>query len=344
MLLLPAQHIVRKLPENYQAGELDFCKPEFAYDTNAVHQHLYTHVYINAKGHLYRSNYKIIEEALINPVDFKKPGFIKFLKKVVFKKKRALPANEQYLFCFDEWTNNHYHWICDFLPRLAVLKNEIRKYTLLLPDTIYLRTVGVTLLSTFNLLPKRIEWVLQNELVSIPSLQLITHPLLSGRVHDSLIQKVRSGLELDSTQAIVPGRRVYISRAKADHRKVINEDEVIAVLKGFNFEILNFEDLNIEQQMELSGQTTILVSIHGAGLTNAMFMQPNTAVLEFRRDGIYHNQCFWHLSSALGLKYYYLFGQPDEDKVIEGPHGCNLTISIGELRKVVERMIADNNG
>jgi len=122
---------------------------------------------------------------------------------------------------------------------------------------------------------------------------------------------------------------------------VLNEDEVVAVLKQYNFDVVAFEGLSIDEQMQLANSASIMVAIHGAGLANAIFMQSNTAVLEFRRDKVYHNQCYWHLSSSVGQKFYYLFGQPDSDNVIEGLDACNLTIPIKQLQLTIAQMIKD---
>jgi hypothetical protein len=340
MLLYPAQFINRKFPENYNEGELDFCKSEVSYNTHDVELLTFKKCYVNYSGNLYNSAYKLVEASLVAPSVFKNRGWFRYFKKVIFKPKRKLKYSEKYLLAFDEWSNNHYHWINDFLPRLTLLAAELHNYTLLLPDAPYIRNVGIKLLDHLNLKPRNIEWIGRGKFVKVPDLAFITSVALSGKVNDALIKEMQHRLsKILVSDNLHANRRVYISRSKASNRKVLNEEQVIELLKEYDFEVINFEDFSIEQQIQLANSTSIMISIHGAGLTNAFFMKSETAVLEFRRDKVYHNQCYWHLSAALGQKFYYLFGQPDSDNVIEGAPGCNLTIPLEKLRLTVEQMI-----
>jgi hypothetical protein len=344
VLLYPSQFINRKFPENYNEGELDFCKSEFSYNTRDVELLNFKGCYVNYSGNLHNSAYKLVEKSLVAPSVFKNRAWFRYLKKVILKPKRKLGSNEKYLLAFDEWSDNHYHWINDFLPRLILLAAELQNYTLLLPDAPYIRNVGVKLLDYLNLKPRRIEWIGVGKFVKVPDLTFITSVVLTGRVNDALIKQMRTRLsKILASDNLEANRRIYISRSKAVNRKVLNEDKVIELLKEYDFEVVNFEDFNIEQQIQLANSTSIMISIHGAGLTNAFFMKSGTSVLEFRRDKIYHNQCYWHLSAALGQKFYYLFGQPDSNNVIEGAPGCNLTIPLEKLSLTVEKILENQH-
>lgn len=342
MLIYRSQFINRKFPENYLDGELDFCKAEHSYSTDNVKLLTFENCCVNSSGNLYDSHLKLVEKSIVAPSIFRNRGWFRYLKKVILKPKRQLKANENYLLAFDEWSNNHYHWINDFLPRLILIADELQNYVLLLPNAPYIKNVGIKLLDSFKLKPKSIEWIDAGKFIRAPVLTLITSVVVSGRVHDKLIKRVQNRLSKSfiNSQAYAT-RRIYISRSKAINRKVLNEDQVISLLKEYDFEVINFEDLNIEDQIKLAHSTSILIGLHGAGLTNSIFMQEGAAVLEFRRDKVYHNQCYWHLSKALGQKFYYLFGQPDSENVIEGAPGCNLTILVDKLKSTVEMILRD---
>ena len=113
-----------------------------------------------------------------------------------------------------------------------------------------------------------------------------------------------------------PSRRVYISRKKARFRTVTNETEIIPILKKFNFEIVYSEDLSPQKQLELFSNTEYLISIHGAGLTNVIFMRPNTTLLELRKDtlGFVNGKLesnrlyntYYHICDNTKMKYFYL--------------------------------------
>ncbi|RFZ95600.1 glycosyltransferase family 61 protein [Mucilaginibacter conchicola] len=334
-----SEEIKRATPSNYLDGELDFCRDEFSYQTNQITITNYKNCYVTFRGHLYNNNYSLVKRSLIAK-QFDNSGFVNYVRKIVLGKKRLLTAGKTYLLCFDEWSGNHYHWINDFLTRLCVIADQLHNYTLLLPDVAYIKNIGVLLLPYFNLQPNQIEWIKPNEVLKVANLNFVSHPVITGKTHDRLAYALKKRFVPPPDCSVDKKRRIYISRSKSSQRFVLNEDEVISLLKRFDFEIIHYEDLNIHEQIKLTCQANMLVSIHGAGLANAIFMSDDSAVLEFRRDNKYINQCYWHLSSALHLKYYYLFGEPDSDIAIEG-HGCNLTIPLDKLQLTIEKMISD---
>jgi capsular polysaccharide biosynthesis protein len=71
----------------------------------------------------------------------------------------------------------------------------------------------------------------------------------------------------------IPFRRVYISRKLADKRKAHNELAVELLMRKHGFEIVHPENISLKAQIELMAKTQILVSLHGAALTNMLFMQ-----------------------------------------------------------------------
>ena len=74
--------------------------------------------------------------------------------------------------------------------------------------------------------------------------------------------------------------RIYISRRKAHRRSITNELEVETYLQSQGFVSVCYEDLNVFDQIALTKNAKIIVSLHGAGLTNTMFMQEGSTVLE----------------------------------------------------------------
>lgn len=333
-----SEKVIRNMPSNYLEDELDFCRDEFSYQTNQICKVSFKDCYVNFKGYLYNSRYSLIEKSLIAK-ELDSDSFFCYLRSVVLGKKRKLTKDNTYLLCFDQWSGNHYHWINDFLPRLCVLADQLKNYILLLPDVPYIKNVGLQMLPYFNLQPDQIEWIQSNEVLKIPKLHFVSHPVITGRSHDKLIQLLKNRLKPPTTK-MQKARRLYVSRSKSKQRFILNEAAVVRLLQQYDFEVVYFESLTFQEQIALVSEANLLVSIHGAGLANAIFMNDNSAVLEFRRDKIYINQCFWHLSSALGLKYYYLFGLPDQDIAIEG-QGCNLTIPIDKLQVTIERILRD---
>jgi Glycosyltransferase 61 len=103
-------------------------------------------------------------------------------------------------------------------------------------------------------------------------------------------------------------KRLYISRKH--RRKVKNEAEICAVLtQEFGFEIVADVDRTVDEQIALFRQAEIVVAPHGAGLTNLIWCDPGTQVIELFYQG-YTPRYYNYLCQILGLKYKYMI---DED-------------------------------
>ncbi len=88
----------------------------------------------------------------------------------------------------------------------------------------------------------------------------------------------------------------------------MNEDEILNLLKSYGFTVIVLESMSVLEQAALFSQAKIIISPHGSGLTNLVFCQPGTKVIElFTPNYVYH--CYWWISNLIGLDYYYLLGE-----------------------------------
>jgi hypothetical protein len=108
---------------------------------------------------------------------------------------------------------------------------------------------------------------------------------------------------LRETGAVSPfGDRLYISRAMAKRRGLINEPELWSALESRAFVKLHLEELSWSEQIAAFRSAKVIVAPHGAGLANLVFCQPGTRIVElFNRS--YVNPCYWWLASLQGLDY-----------------------------------------
>ncbi|MBW4660919.1 MAG: DUF563 domain-containing protein [Drouetiella hepatica Uher 2000/2452] len=102
--------------------------------------------------------------------------------------------------------------------------------------------------------------------------------------------------------------RLYISRSQATHRRLINESEVMNLLEPLGFQSVTLESLSVRAQAELLANAEVVISPHGGGLTNLVFCQSGTQVIElFAPHYVY--PCYWFISNLGGLRYAYLVGK-----------------------------------
>ncbi|WP_407429635.1 glycosyltransferase family 61 protein [Arcticibacter sp.] len=339
--LLESYLVQRNPPKNYTEGELDFCSSEFSYDTLDVSLVECRNCFVNHRGFVYDGYFRINEKSLLSPAYYAGQFNIKhYLKKVLFKSKRTVNHDHKYLLAFDEWGHTHYHWFCDTLPRIYSVKDLLKDYYLLLPGNFpYIKSVATETLDLLGLRPKGIEFIDDDELLRVENLSIVTQTCKSGYVNDRILKKISEDIIHGSgIKRAEPFRKLYISREGAGYRKVLNEDEVQEVVKSYGYEVIRYEDMSLMEQIRITASAKSIVSIHGAGLTNIVFMLEGSNVLEFRRDRIYHNQCYWHLADALNLNYFYLFGSPDDDDLVLEGNGCNLTIDTEKLTNILKQM------
>lgn len=103
-------------------------------------------------------------------------------------------------------------------------------------------------------------------------------------------------------------KRLYISRKETANRRLINEEEVIRCLKEFGFRSVTLESMLVTEQAALFASAKVVVAPHGSGLTNTVFCDPGTKVIEiFSPNYVY--PCYWLISNLVQLEYYYLLGE-----------------------------------
>jgi tetratricopeptide (TPR) repeat protein/capsular polysaccharide biosynthesis protein len=102
-------------------------------------------------------------------------------------------------------------------------------------------------------------------------------------------------------------KRIYISRNKARYRHVLNETEIVDLLRSYGFVSVSLETLTVQQQVQLFAHCEVIVAPHGSGLTNLAFCSPGTQVVECFSPR-YLRTDYWMISQYLGLKHYYLVG------------------------------------
>lgn len=221
------------------------------------------------------------------------------------------PADGYAALVHDQWTGaNYYHWMADALPRLLLLRQVRPNCPLVMPAPIaaHARTTAV-LLGFTQLLA-----VPAGHILRVPCLLLPEHTAPPGFQDPALIRQLRDELTaglLQGRPRPTPRRRVYVSRNRQALRRLANEADVLDLLQQHGFETVFFEELSFEQQALLLLETAVLLGVHGANLTNMLFMQPGTTVVELinaeklvtlqNRD--FENLIYYRMASNLGLRY-----------------------------------------
>jgi capsular polysaccharide biosynthesis protein len=207
-------------------------------------------------------------------------------------------------------SGGYFHWFLDILTRL-VLIDDMRNYVLLLPLHL---SKNSFITETLNFLGINYCFIdVGNILVNV-NVVTVKFNYPSGNYDPAVVKILQAKLQVVKKN---PYRQVYISRAKAGRRKMIDENQFIEEIMKLGFEVVYCEDMNFNQTREFFSDVKILIAQHGAGLTNMLFMQPKSTVIEIRNLNDSHNNCYFSLASALDINYEYCatkdMGQHNED-------------------------------
>ncbi len=135
--------------------------------------------------------------------------------------------------------------------------------------------------------------------------------------------------------------RIYISRNRARYRRVLNEEEVISLLSKYGFAAIVPESIPWEKQIALFANAKAIVSPHGSGLTNIIFCQPRTKVIELFSPH-YIRHYYWVISQQLELEHYYLKGEgfpcyPIRELMYPNPLTEDILINLNYLEEMIKK-------
>ena len=249
---------------------------------------------VNPDGVVFHK-YNILPESFPSPnILYSRIGFRTWLKLLVrnFFVYRSHEKIERDVFWIsDIWSQGYYHWMLDTLPRLFTIKDKLSNATLLLPGEYKKSGYIVSSLKPFSIQDMKF---IQTK-YRCKNLFMPTHTAPTGNFNVKIIEGLRSLFTeyFQYSNNDQPNDKVYISRGKAERRKIVNENEIIEVLEEYGFRIVYFEDHSFEEQVKIAFGARYLISNHGAGLSNMLFMGSGSSVLELRKMADKTRNCFF---------------------------------------------------
>lgn len=206
------------------------------------------------------------------------------------------------------YSNSYHHWFWDDLPRLLSAVPSLPtniKFLVGSPFLDFQRKSLIALginLDQIIIQPPDVNYVVERLWFATPlghSEWAATAPDTALSLHKTLTA---------AQKATINNRRIFITRAGARHRRLVNEIELLPILKSYGFEILATEQLSYEEQVHTFTEASVVLGPHGAGLTNLLFCRPSALVLELLEPEQARPH-YWMMSCALGHKYKCLIGE-----------------------------------
>jgi hypothetical protein len=328
----------RKLPVNFNQDHLQLFQHEFEKEIPKSELLKFEDVRVSSEGLIFKGA-RILPESFAYAFEldeWKRRSILKFLV-TNYLSRRPRKIETDVLWITDYWSKGYFHWLTDALTRLYVVRDRLDQLDLLLPWEFEMRDFVRTSLEVFGV--KKFGFIRRDEVALCSSLLLPTHTAPSGHFRDEVLSGVRTTLlsALGDSASRGEGERIYVSRRAAGRRRVVNEDEITPVLSRFGFQTVRMEELPFQDQVKVMSRARYVVSNHGAGLTNMLFMKDGARVLELRHVSDYVNNCYFVLASALKFDYLYQLCEPKPDQA--DPHTADLRVDPHELEKNLALLI-----
>ena len=262
-------------------------------------------IIVDQNGNPQVENYFILSDFL----KFKSLSRFIILKKILLllkfklnlKKYRDANFLKYGIIVHDRHSHNYYHWITDVLPKIIWLieNEELGKYKIILP---YFKTSFQY--KTLKDLSRNFYQQKKNYNLKVEKIKYISSFHVSGAPRINYLEKTKKFF-LRKINIKDNNTKIYISRKKAGKRFLLNENDLIRELKLHKFKIIYMEDLDFYKQVKISANSKIMISCHGAGLTNLIWMKRNSNVIEIRGQGDTTINAYYALSKRMGINYNY---------------------------------------
>ena len=188
----------------------------------------------------------------------------------------------QYCLLASFW-DNFGHWIPEHLLKICTLIEagfDISKINFIVRST----PMGfkIELLKAAGISPTQIIFWNQSFL-RVEELLVPSYPQISKEG----LEWINSLIPIESTSTLDSNKRIYLSRQKQNHRKIINEEEVQVVLQKYNFLTIYPEALSFADQVNLARKSNVLFGPQGSAFTLQIFMPKGTVLEAFPQNRIH---------------------------------------------------------
>lgn len=200
---------------------------------------------------------------------------------------------------------NYFHFFSDVLSKLWVIEEylEIENIPILISEKSYKTRFFQYLIEKTRL--KDLQWEVQKatDYYKVNNLYF-AKPMPYRKNH---WEKIRDTVNVKwNTED--PSKKVFLTRSQQSGRFIENLTELLPLFEKYTIEIVDTNGWGLSKQIELLENVSLLVGIHGAGMTNMMWStNPKLKVLEINPSNRVSCHYYW-LANTLGYKYDVLLG------------------------------------
>ena len=205
------------------------------------------------------------------------------------------------------FSGNYAHWLADELPRLVgalPFLPAATRFIIIDPITQYKSES----LAALGIGSDRIVAVQGHSQVRCERLWYGTAPNdtiwnanILNQIRDAMLRTFNRSSES------LP-ERVFVSRSGARSKRLGNEEELLSLIKSYDFTVITPEKMSLAEQVRIFSGARVVLGAHGAGLSNLLFCPPGAKLLELQDSSFVPRVWFWKWAAMLGCEYYSMTG------------------------------------
>ena len=155
-----------------------------------------------------------------------------------------------------------------------------------------------------NISPRSVEISFNDKKIRLKSNTLQALPSVSSI---DMLQKFSQSICRKTNKKVI--NKIFISRFRDSKRgrNLKNENDLIKSIK--NLKKISFGNLSLYEQIKKCKSSNVLVGLHGAGLTNMIFFEKKSTIIEIipKLQSLPISDLFSNLAKICGHKYYRFF-------------------------------------
>lgn len=134
------------------------------------------------------------------------------------------------------------------------------------------------------------------------------------------------------------GKRTYISRnpRRIPRRNIVNEDELIPILKRHGFSCYELETLTFEDTIRLFKSSDFIMGPHGSGLAWLIYCDPGTFVCEIMKN-VPEKDHYLNMSKDCGFQYYRFHGVESDGEDVS--YDGNMRVHVPSFEDCLQRLV-----
>lgn len=234
--------------------------------------------------------------------------------------------------------NNYYHFLFDVLPRWGILRESLPERV---PNRIYVpggtayqrELLALTGLDRHDLIGTGKHRAVSADHLLVPSM-----PNPHEMAPTWMVEWIRGVLPPVRTDD--KPRLLYVTRgSKRNTRRLVDEASIWPVLERRGFVRIDPGSMSVRDQIDHFAAADVVVGLHGAALTNVVFLKPGARMLHLFAPG-YVKHCFWAVCAGIpDVTYHYLVGAGRPPRRMNKIQQ-DIDVDAAELMAALDRLLA----